>query len=150
MLTVGPVGTRPQWMRHCSSCFAHQMGLIPCKPAGWAGEGGWEWCKTRAGDQHRAILAFWLSAVGYFSMFSADPSVYPHGRKAGVGDAPGDEGWPNIRCCASSFGIKSGGVSPDCPGGAGAPDCHKAVTSGDPRLALLWPQCQVWENLHCL
>lgn len=27
---------------------------------------------------------------------------------------------------------------------------HRAVTSGDLTLALLWPQCQVWENLHFL
>lgn len=54
----GPVGTWPQWMRHCSSCFAHKMGLIPCKPGGWAGEGGWEQCKTWAGDKHRVIPTF--------------------------------------------------------------------------------------------
>lgn len=120
MLAVGPVGMRAQWMRHCSSCFAHKMGLIPCKPAGWAGEGGWERCKPWAGDKHGVIPAFWLSAVEYFSRFCVDPSEHPPGRKVGVQDAPGAEGWPNIHCCASSFGIKSREVSPDCSVGAGA------------------------------
>lgn len=122
LLAVGPVGTRPQWVRHCSSCFAHKMGLIPCKPAGWAGEGGCKpRCKPRAGDKHGVIPAFWLSAVEYFSVFCADPSVHPAGRKAGVQDAPGAEGRPDTRCCAPSFGVKSREVSPDHPAGAGAP-----------------------------
>lgn len=117
MLAVGPVGTRPRWMRRCSSCFARKMGLIPCKPAGWAGEGG---CKPWAGDKHRGIPAFWLSAVECFSVFCVDPSVHPPGRKAGVQDAPGAEGRPETRCCASFFGVKSREVSPDRPAGTGA------------------------------
>lgn len=67
------------------------------------------------------IPAFWLSAVEYFSMCCVDLSVHPCGRKASVWDAPGTEGQPNICCCAASFGVKSGEVSPDCPVGAGAP-----------------------------
>lgn len=151
MLAVGPVGTRPQWMRHCSCCFARKMGLIPCKPEGWAGEGGWEPCKTRAGDKHRAIPAFWMSAVEFFSMLCVDPSVDPSGRKAGV-QGCGAKGWANIHCSASSFGIKSREVSLDSPVGTGAPVCSQGSDQygSHAGIALATVENLVWENLHFL
>lgn len=85
------------------------------------------------------IPAFWLSVVEYFSMFCVDPSVHPRGRKAGVWDAPGAEGWPNIPCRASSFGIKSRELSQTALLGQVLLFGDRAVTSGDLTLALPWP-----------
>lgn len=127
-------------MRHCSSCFGHKMGLIPCKPAGWAAEGGWERCKLWAGDKHGVIPAFWLSAVEYFSVFCVDPSVLPPGREAGV---QGVAVHPPLELSVGKW-TQAALLGQVLWFG------YRAVASGDLMLALLQPQCQAWENLHFL